>query len=589
MRRTTSCNKHGPTTQRRTGVAHVETGLRNFRIRKRISTFLQTCRCPVFVVSLVAALFGSTFAGPVHSSTLRALVVGINDYQGSGKEDGALSDLGGAVNDASDIAATLGRMDIGDVTVLKDGEATRESMTKAWDELLARSERGDTVLFTFAGHGGQEPERVPGSEKDSLDEVLLLGGFREKGEGSKERIFDNELFAWFQEAKNKGVRVIFVADSCHSGTAVRSIDPRGPELQSRLSKYNISEAELTLDVPETANGPDDEPPENVILLAAGQDNEEIPELYLPDANGQRQIRGALSYTFARAIEGAADADGDGSLLLEELKKFIRNNVQMLAESRQTPNLVSGVEDDTVLVQLASHPPQSSPPASGPVRLAVISSSPVTTDLPGNVQVVGRNDAPDLVWDVDKKEVIAAGDIVAYEVGNTAIGAVIDKYTAVKRIGKASAQRSLSIHVEPNDGYHTNCTEIRVKIDGMIGSYFTLFGLSGDGTVHFLYPHPKPVLDHSAAIDTNTFSQRLTVKPPFGADHIVAVASLEKLDVLNAALFHLDGTQSAAKAAQLLAEAAKKSDGWQSGIQGLFTKPSIANDSGQAADFDCRRE
>ena len=69
-----------------------------------------------------------------------------------------------------------------------------------------------------------------------------------------------------------------------------------------------------------------------------------------------------------------------------------------------------------------------------------------------------------------------------------------------------------------------------------------------------------------------FMLPLTVRPPFGADHIVAVATPEKLDKLNAALFRLDGTQSAAKAAHLLAEATKASDGWQSGIQGCSRNP-----------------
>ena len=220
---------------------------------------------------------------------------------------------------------------------------------------------------------------------------------------------------------------------------------------------------MTFDLPETAKGPDDKLPENVFSLAAGQDNENVPELPLPDATGKMQPRGALSYTFARAIEGAADTDRDGRLRHSELWKYIRYNVRRRVASRQTPNLEPGVEegDDPVLFQLAPLPP-SSPPASGPARLAVISSSPVGIDFPGNVQVVGRDNTPDLIWDMDKKEVITAlGDIVAYNVGDNVIGAVVDKWASVKLIGKVSAQNSLSIHVEPNDGYHTEDQSTRL--------------------------------------------------------------------------------------------------------------------------------
>ena len=240
MRRTTNHIEPGSTTSCQTGVAHVETGPRNNRNRKWIIAFLLNCRCPVLVVLLAAVLLGSTFGSPVHSSTLRALVVGIDHYRDFEGEDGALQNLGGAVNDARDIAGTLRGMGISDLTVLENRQATRESMTSAWDELLERSVPGDTVLFTFAGHGGQETEKFKGTETDGKDEVLLLGGFRTKGPGSRERIFDNELFAWFQKAGKGGVRVIFVADSCHSGTLTRSIDARVSDVKFRTSEYTIS-------------------------------------------------------------------------------------------------------------------------------------------------------------------------------------------------------------------------------------------------------------------------------------------------------------------------------------------------------------
>ena len=150
---------------------------------------------------------------------VRALVIGINAYQ-------VLPELEGAVGDARDVARALSGIGVRDLVVLEDAAATRARIVAAWRSMLERAVPGDTLVLSFAGHGGQEPERVPGSERDGRDEVLLLNGFAQRGAGTRERIFDDELNAWFMEAGAKGIRVIFVADACHSGTLTRALDPR---------------------------------------------------------------------------------------------------------------------------------------------------------------------------------------------------------------------------------------------------------------------------------------------------------------------------------------------------------------------------
>ena len=538
------------------------------------------CRILIVISFAVAVLLAPSANGdtarPEQSSVLRALVVGIDEYKGAGAEAarGALTDLAGAVNDSRDIAGTLDRLGVDDLTVLENGAATRERLVREWAELLDRSLPGDTVFFTFAGHGGQEPERFPGSEKDHLDEVLLLGGFRTEGLGSRERIFDDELNQWFDEAGERGLRVIFVADSCHSGTLTRGVDPRAPDVKVRTGQYAITGDMLELDISKASTGADDLPAEHVIFLAAGQEHEKVPELVLPDSSGQ--ARGALSYMFARALEGEADTDRDGHLRLSELQSFIRNNVRRVSNSRQTPNLLSGIPDDPVLVDLAFSASSSLPDVSparpdAALRLALVSPGSPVPHVPADVQIVDFSDKPDLIWDRDRREVITVpGDIVAYGVADTEIGTVIATWKAVKQIGNITIRDSLSIRVDPHDGYHRDGDLINVSIGGMTGSYFTLIGLSGNGTVHYLYPLPE---DGPAIPTTKPFELPLKITPPFGIDHIVAVTSRTQRDGLNMALAGLDGTRSARKVAQLLAGAASTSDGWQFGIQGLFTKPS----------------
>ena len=282
------------------------------------------------------------------AQTVRGLVIGIDDYV-------ELRDLAGAVNDARDIASALAAGGVADLVVLEDAAASRERIAGEWQALLDRAVSGDTLVLTYAGHGGQEPARVPGAERDGRDEVLLLGGFRSTGPGTRQRIFDDELNQWFLEAGAQGLRVVFVADSCHSGTLTRSVDPRAPAGALRTATYTIDDDLLDLDMPESAAALDESDLDHVSFLAAGQEHEQVPEISLPGKAGRPEPRGALSYMFARAVEGEADLDGDGVLRRDELWRFVRENVRMMSDARQTPNLLPNSRGGEPVLRLTPAP------------------------------------------------------------------------------------------------------------------------------------------------------------------------------------------------------------------------------------------
>ena len=504
------------------------------------------------------------------AGTVRALVVGIDRYE-------ALPDLAGAVNDARDIARALAGIGVADLTLLENGAATRARLEAAWRALAARAAPGDTVVLTYAGHGGQEPARAPATERDGLDEVLLLGGFRSSGAGTRERVFDDELHRWFREAGERGLKVVFVADACHAGTLTRSIDPRAPRTRNRNAHYTISDDMLDPGLADDAPVADDAALPHVSFLAAGQEHERVPEVALPGAGGAAEMRGALSYMFARALEGQADTDGDGALRRSELWRFVRENVRMASEARQTPNLLpAGIGDDPVLLTRAATGAAVLAGADAPrlLRLAILHGDGGTIEAArlrlAGVRIVGADEAPDLVWDAAARQAVTAlGDIAAHGVGLDSLPGVVGKQDAVRRIRALSTRASLRLRVLPHDGLHRDGAEIAVEATGLQAPRLTLIGLAGDGTVHYLYPLPS---DPASVDAVAPFRLRLAVTPPFGADHVVAVSASAPLDALNAALMRLDGRPSARRAAALLAEAAAVTQGWQSGIQGLFTAP-----------------
>lgn len=152
----------------------------------------------------------------------RALCVGINDYPGTNQ------DLSGCVNDANDWKAVLEARGYG-VSLLVDGQATRAGMVKALEDLLKGGADGDDLVFTYSGHGSWLPDK-DGDEADERDEMLCPHDVM-----AQQFLLDDDLADIFA-AKPKSSRLLFISDSCHSGSVSRlgpAIGDR-PEIRARL-------------------------------------------------------------------------------------------------------------------------------------------------------------------------------------------------------------------------------------------------------------------------------------------------------------------------------------------------------------------
>jgi hypothetical protein len=100
-------------------------------------------------------------------------------------------------------------------------EATADAVTKAIERAAKELDEGDLFLVTYAGHGGQVPDRNDEEEKDRSDETWLC---------YDRQLVDDELYALWATFK-PGVRIFLVSDSCHSGSVARDIeDERVPNV-----------------------------------------------------------------------------------------------------------------------------------------------------------------------------------------------------------------------------------------------------------------------------------------------------------------------------------------------------------------------
>ena len=145
----------------------------------------------------VALLAGIGWAGPAMAANY-AVVVGIDAYTAP------IPALQGAVNDAKDVAQALQKYGA-EVVLITNEQATKANVVAAWEQELAKAKAGDTLFFTYAGHGSQEPAKPNDpDEPDGLDENLPLVNYQQSGPGLAERIVDNEVSEWLVEAKEIG-------------------------------------------------------------------------------------------------------------------------------------------------------------------------------------------------------------------------------------------------------------------------------------------------------------------------------------------------------------------------------------------------
>jgi hypothetical protein len=295
-------------------------------------------------------------AGARPDGRVLALIVGIDDYQ-------RVPRLKGAAADARDIDRSLRASGVTRTTLLIDRAATRAAVSEKVRELVDQARAGDLVIIAFAGHGAQEPSQAPTQDNSGKDEIFVLAGFDPDGPGVRERLLDKEIFWWLSRLDAKGASVVFVADTCHSGGLSKTIDPRIGQLSYRALRYVDDPAEANpaagtyhvprerlIEPPKGAEATAADALQHMTFLAAVDKWSKTPEIRIA---GEATPRGALSYAFARAVQGNADLDGDGRVTRRELIDYMRNTTHALTERKQEPVFAPLARLDEVVYALGA--------------------------------------------------------------------------------------------------------------------------------------------------------------------------------------------------------------------------------------------
>jgi len=543
----------------------------------------------------LAALTVAGLSGPVPAAaqdsgdgTLRGLVIGIDAYA-------HVPPLGGAVNDAEAIAGALRSLGVQDLTVMVNQQVTRDGVTRAWDDLIARSRPGDVLVFTYAGHGSQEPERVPGSEEDHMDENFLLTGFDVSPPNNRERLVDDDIGDMLRKAE--GRTVVFVADSCHSGTVTRAFDPRAATHRTRFTNVGPIEDDMLPPPPGGGAPPPEAPGESdavagedslshVLFVAGVDEDKEVPEVTIGD-----QPHGALSYSVAHALMGEADRDGDGRVTVTEFQHFLRQGVRVYTDGRQSIRLDVGADVPVTRVlakvggggggAVTAPAAVSLPTRPESVALYVMDDGGggMAQVLAGQAPVTLVNDPSDadLVWDVGGGAIVSAlGDVVATLPAGApnqqavAAARVATKWALISTLKAWPESKRLIVDLAPDNGLHRVGDRVTLTVVGHTLPYLTLFNLDPFGGLNRVFPIPEMGDTLDAYADGRSVTLSTDVFPPVGGDHFVALATEHPPQALYDALASLDGRPVDARGLLTVLRQAVSGQRHEMGLHGVFT-------------------
>lgn len=521
------------------------------------------------------------------SAKMYGLVIGINSYQ-------VMTPLKGAVADAEDIAAALKGAG-GEVTKLIDAEATRDRIEAEWKWIVDRAGPGDTFVFAYAGHGGQEPHSHPDPDLDGdgKDETFLLAPFNpnRSNPNFKERIVDKDFARWLKAAAGKGIKIVVVADSCHSGGMTRSINPALPtraappygEEPGLTFESAHKKAQEALATAPKQSGSSDGGIQGVSFLLAVTKDKLAPEVLIDG-----KARGALSYAFAKAIRNGANAT-EGAISPLDVQVFANEQIVQRSEGLQVPDFRPlKLTDERILptrsvtANAAVQPGKTGAGAADAVRgltdlagrqmiTLAVTGGGSTAGITGITEVRDIADAT-LVWDAATREVRSnVGDVVAENITREGLQAVVDKWRLLPVLKDMMANRAVSFSLSQGFRSYTLGEQFRLSSTApKAGRYMMVLDLGPDGGVSILEPgndvRRNPAIEKLWPAWSNyTLDIKVTPDTGYGADHILLISSSQPMMAVY--------THRNLKASDLpaLLEVALSGATFEMGLAGIYTR------------------
>ena len=228
-----------------------------------------------------------------------ALIIGIDKYKN-------VQNLNYAVKDAEsiqDILVNTFDFPEGNVTLLKNEDATKQNIIQAFSDIITKAEESDRVLIYFAGHG--DTDDLP--EGGEMGYLLPVDGDNENLFVTSIAMDDLKRISLMSKAKH----LLYLVDACYGGLLTigsRSIDPQ--TTSNYIDKITEDKARQ-------------------IITAGGRDEEVLEK--------SEWGHSAFTKNLIRALrDGKADFSEDGFITAAELGIYLNEKVTIDSDNQQTP-------------------------------------------------------------------------------------------------------------------------------------------------------------------------------------------------------------------------------------------------------------
>ena len=228
-----------------------------------------------------------------------ALIIGIDKYEN-------VKPLNYAVKDAEsiqDILVNTFDFPEGNITLLKNEEANKDAILKAFSDITTKAEDRDRVLIYFAGHG--DTDDLP--DGGEMGYLLPVDGNDENLYVSSIAMDELKRISLMSKAKH----LLYLVDACYGGLLTigsRGIDPQ--TTSNYIDKITEDKARQ-------------------IITAGGRDEEVMEK--------SEWGHSAFTKNLIRALkDGKADYSEDGIITAAELGIYLNEKVTIDSENQQTP-------------------------------------------------------------------------------------------------------------------------------------------------------------------------------------------------------------------------------------------------------------
>ena len=463
------------------------------------------------IARLVFASIAALLSTQMACAEVRAVVIGISEYR-------TLQPLPGATPDAKDISTALKVRGFEQVVTLLDYDAQKSRVESAMRTAIDQSASGDTVILSFAGHGALTAADDPSKSK----RAFLLADYSAKDK-AEERFLDADLRGWATQLQNKGAILVAVLDACHSGVGVRAPPPGG-----------VAVTPARFIAPERALGPIDQS-DKIVSNNAYVFGATDGELRVHEALVDGISRGALSYAFARAVEGAIEKSGR-SLTAQSMRGFISQVVRNISQNSQTPQFHLPQSQQVLLA------PKSRP------SLRRTLDKPMTIASLGQFEkglLTGQQNVTfqpqgtaDLLWDPQTRQLRNIyGDAVADDLSVRDFSIALEAQWAYRKLSQLTLEAETLVTKINRDGAIL-CKGDRfdLTVEPTPFKNVVIFDLSGNGLVQFGYAGAYGSGGQSGA---NGWTTQYLVDEPFGADYLVVIATNDPVAELEIAIRSID--------------------------------------------------